>query len=229
MQKIKDEFKSSGRLHHAYILEGDPETNYGDFCLFCEEDLNFSVKANPDFIYENKDKFTISDSRRIREIQLNKTAEDKIQILVLSFNFITREAQNALLKVLEEPTSRTHFFIIVPSANIFLDTIISRVNVITSENKKETKIDVKEFINSEVGDRIKTVTKLVTDIKNEKASKSDAIRFVRELQKELEKKGVKEKNYDKIKGAGKLSKVDSYLHDNSASVKTLLEYVSISV
>jgi DNA polymerase III gamma/tau subunit len=231
MQTLIDSYKNTGNLHHAYVVEGDNQSAFENICLFCEKDLNFSTKANPYFIYETYDKFLVDDARRLKELQMNKTKEGQKKIFVISFNFITTEAQNSLLKVLEEPTKGTHFFILTPSAHIFLDTIKSRVSVL-SVGQLEEKKDAEFFYKSSIAERIKFVANLVQKIKDEKASKSDAIKLIKGLEIELHKKiagSKKEEQIDCLNKIKKLNKVYDYLHDNSASVKQLLEYTAVII
>lgn len=227
MQSLRNSYKNTGQLHHAYVVEGDTENAYKNVCEFCETDLGFQTKANPHFIYEAYDKFLVDDARRIRELQMNKTKDGQKKIFVVSFNFITTEAQNSLLKVLEEPTKGTHFFIITPSSHIFLDTIRSRVSILSSEKTFDNSSS--EFLELKMADRLKFVTKLVQKIKDEKASKSDAVKLIRNLENELHKKAVSASPEDRVeyfKKIKNINKVSDYLHDNSASVKQLLEYTA---
>jgi DNA polymerase III delta prime subunit len=227
MQTLIDSYKNTGQLHHAYVLEGDTESAYKNVCEFCETDLNFETKANPHFIYEAYDKFLVDDARRLKELQMNKTKEGQKKIFVISFNFITTEAQNSLLKVLEEPTKGTHFFILTPSSHIFLDTIKSRVSIFSSANNFEN--NSVDFLSMNMSERLKFTAKLVKDIKDEKASKSDALKIVRNLEFQIHKKVENSSGDERVKYIKQLrgvNKVADYLHDNSASVKQLLEYTA---
>lgn len=230
MQNLIDSYKNNGNLHHAYVIEGDTQTSYKNICDFCEGELDFKIKANPYFIYEEYDKFLVDDARRLRETQMHKNKAGEKKIFIISFNFITTEAQNSLLKVLEEPTKGNHFFILTPSAHIFLDTIRSRVSFLSSgKNIKNSTID---FLSLNTKERMKFITKLVQNIKDEKASKFDAINLIRNLEKDLHQEALKStgpKRVEYFKKIKKINKVADYLHDNSASVKQLLEYTAITI
>ena len=195
-------------LHHAYIVEGNREQSFQDLCLFCEDKLKTSIKANPDFWYESVDRFTILHARTLREMQMKRTLGE-CKIFVVSFNFITREAQNALLKVLEEPTTGTRVFILTPSSNIFLDTVLSRVSILRSKKNTET-ISADKFLKASYDSRSKIVAKIIKDIKDEKISKSEAIVFVQDishsLHKNLQKKNCR-KNEQHQKNHAHISKL----------------------
>lgn len=230
MQNLIDSYKNNSHLHHAYVVEGDTQTSYKNVCDFCTEELDFKIKANPHFIYEEYDKFLVDDARRIRELQMHKNKAGEKKIIVISFNFITTEAQNSLLKVLEEPTKGVHFFILTPSAHIFLDTIKSRVSFLSSgKNIEEQKTD---FLSLDIKDRMKFITKLVQNIKDEKASKFDAIKLIRNLENVLHQKALRslgDERLEYFKKIKKINKVADYLQDSSASVKQLLEYTAVTI
>ncbi|MFA7193878.1 MAG: hypothetical protein WC087_03100 [Candidatus Paceibacterota bacterium] len=230
MQSLIDSYKNTGTLHHAYVVEGETDHAYKNVCDFCEKDLNFQIKANPHFIYEAYDKFLVDDARRIRELQMNKTKEGQRKIFVISFNFITEQAQNSLLKVLEEPTKGTHFFILTPSSEVFLDTIRSRVSILSAIGTTENS-EALDFLSLSVPKRIKFIANLVQKIKDEKASKFDAIKLIKGLEIEIHKKAVSnsatpEERKEYFKKLKNINKVGDYLNDNSASVKQILEYTS---
>jgi DNA polymerase III delta prime subunit len=231
MQSLIESYKNTGTLHHAYVVEGDTETSYKNVCDFCEADLSFQIKANPHFIYEQYDKFLVDDARRLRELQMNKSKPGQKKIFVISFNFITDQAQNSLLKVLEEPTKGTHFFIITPSSHIFLDTIRSRVSILSSISKTENDEALK-FLALTLPQRMKFISNLVQKIKDEKSSKSDAIKLIRGLEEEIHKKAMKvskEERKDYFSKLKNINKVGDFLHDNSASIKQLLEYTAVLI
>lgn len=214
-------------LHHAYICEGDKEIIFPHICDFCENDLNLKIKSNPDFYYEEVGKFLISHARRLKEIQFNKTTDSGKKIFIISFDFITREAQNALLKILEEPTEGTHFFFITPSSHIFLDTVLSRMQIISGFKNSNDSAIGKVFLKYSFSEKMKHVTKLIQNIKDEKASKADAINLVRSVIRLRHEEIKKDKDILKIKTLSEMEKIADYLYDNSASVKTLMEYFAI--
>jgi DNA polymerase III subunit delta' len=236
MQSLITTYKNSGNLHHAYIVEGEIDNIHPQLCQFCEKELQIKIRGNPNFIFETRDKFIISDAKKLQELQLNKKAEKEKQIFIISFNFITREAQNALLKVLEEPTTGTHIFFITPSVNVFLPTVLSRVEIISDQLLVISyQEEVEKFLESNISERLKRIEKLVKDIREEKISKNDAIQFTKNLTQILhqtlntsnEVSGEKRREtYRKIE---ELEKVINFLYDQGSSVKILLEHVALIV
>ena len=61
-----------------------------------------------------------------RKQQLHATGGDR-KVFVVHVGSMQHEAQHALLKLIEEPTEKTHFFFILPSLSLVLPTVASRL------------------------------------------------------------------------------------------------------
>lgn len=95
-----------------------------------------------------KTKYSIDDIK-----QLNREAHifhPRIRIYFLEdFHLSSLPAQNAFLKLLEEPPINTQFILSVPNIHLLLPTIISRTKVIKLEKKEEGK-EEKNFVTQEL-------------------------------------------------------------------------------
>ncbi len=81
--------------------------------------------------------FLLDDARAVeRESYISEESEKIIIIMAQSFKI---EAQNFLLKLLEEPPKNVKFLLAVPSKNLLLATIKSRLICEKSKIKKELK------------------------------------------------------------------------------------------
>jgi len=87
------------------------------------------------FIKE-KDEFLLEDAKAV--VKEAYIAEIKPKILVLGAKGYRVEAQNSLLKILEEPPRNVVFILIAPTKTVFLPTIRSRLGL--QELKIEKKI-----------------------------------------------------------------------------------------
>lgn len=97
--------------------------------------------------------------------------ENKAVIIPLS-HLLTPPAQNALLKLLEEPPLSTYIFLLTDDKDALLPTVCSRCQIITLENKTIT-IDTHEkeelvkewgrYTQSSVGQALKTAEQLAKD------------------------------------------------------------------
>src|SRR3989344_4218523 len=91
------------KLHHAYCIVGEAEKINKDLERFLNKELGFKVSGNPDFWTSRFDTMTIDDVRYIAELHGKKPLQEDKKIFVVFANFITEQAQNAMLKMFEEP------------------------------------------------------------------------------------------------------------------------------
>lgn len=226
---LKEKFILQGGLfsHHASLIEGDRDAVLTSLlALFKEEGVR--VEANPDLFVNDYVSFGIDESRVIKEMQSRKTFDRKQQIFVLSFSFISHEAQNSLLKVLEEPTAKTFFFIIVPHAGIFLPTILSRMQLISlNMGWKDENARAQEFLSKNVRERLLMLYGII-----EEKDKEKAVSFASALLATLHKKHLSHKNALSREGAAQLTDIEKcreYLYDRGAGVKMICEHLALTV
>lgn len=72
------------------------------------------------------ERFGIDDARELIQKSYRRPQQSDIQTLVVRTEFLTHEAQNALLKILEEPPASTQFVFVVPVSIQLLPTLQSR-------------------------------------------------------------------------------------------------------
>src|ERR1035437_6840420 len=109
-------------LHHAYLIEGAKEEVVPEI-LELMRSLNIETSGNPDFQHISVDSFKIKDARNLKAFGSEKGFSAGKRIFLISANNFLLEAQNTLLKMFEEPTENTHFFLIVPDINSLLQTL----------------------------------------------------------------------------------------------------------
>ena len=217
-------------LHHAYALIGNADEIVKELRNFFKKELKFEMVGNPDFWQGSYDVMKIDDSHDLVNLHQNKpTAGDK-KIFVVSANFMTEQAQNALLKIFEEPRGDTHFFLILPSSNNLIPTLASRLMIIHHAGRNNSLIDVKNFLKLSIARRIEEIKKLMESISDEERSKIEVVNFINALEVELKKKT----DFLKLKkGEAKLfeqiEKVRQYSSEQSPSLKMLLEYLAFII
>lgn len=121
-----------------------------------------SLAINPDFYYWDNDTFSVTDSRQLKAKQ-NLSASGQYQkIFLLKAQLFTNEAQNALLKTLED-SQQNIFIFIAPSLEGFLPTFLSRVIIEQYDTTAGKQIEdmVRSFINQAPADRLLMVKSLV--------------------------------------------------------------------
>lgn len=232
---------SIDKLHHAFCFEGQKEHILINLRKFLEDDLKFSTTGNPDFYHSDFDTLGIDEGRMIKEMQNNKAIVFSRRIFIITANNITKEAQNSLLKMFEEPSGGAVFFLLIPSASILLSTLRSRlmlVNIHRESNKNNENnnvkingsFDAKKFIKSSVSERLAEVKKITDQIADEKISKSIILDYLNSIEgailNGLDKKNMKKNDlfiFDEI------DKCRSYASDRSPSVKILMEHIAVIV
>ncbi len=227
--------ESIDKLHHAYCLEGSRENILNTLFKFLEDDLKFKIKGNPDFYSVSFDTLGIDEGRSINEIQSRKAVSATRRIFIISANFITKEAQNSLLKMFEEPSGDSVFFLIISSASILLPTLRSRMMIVRLDHAEisnsfagGTLFDAGKFIKSSVTERLAMVKKIVDKIVDEETSRFVAVDFLNAIERELLNDSLsieaKTKNLFVFK---EIDKCRSYANDRSPSVKMLLEHIAL--
>lgn len=220
-------------LHHAYLLEGEHEQILPNLVSMLES-MGISCEGNPDVSKEFFNMFTIDQSRLLKARQVEKGSRGGKKIFILGVQFFTIESQHALLKVFEEPADDVHFFIITPRAGALLDTLKSRL-VIISRKEDFSQADLaagKDFLNMTKAERIKKIAKFIKEHDDEDAHeslKADAIRFLNSIERALWKKAGERATAENQRIFEEIQKCRGYMADRGASAKMLLEHVSLAV
>ena len=112
----------------------------------------------------------IEDVRNIQEKILLKPFKGKTKAVVIqAYENITTEAQNALLKVLEEPPANTIIIISIQKKELLLPTIISRCKIIELKEKvtnlaNENLLQLGDTLNILLNGKIGGKLKIAQDI-----------------------------------------------------------------
>lgn len=149
--EIKDYFKSAiekKRLVHAYIISGDDlsgkmmmaetvacallcESDGVEPCNECTPCHKVMNHNHPDVIYVQHEKPNNISVDEIREQLVNTVLErpyssDRKIYIIPDAEKMNQQAQNALLKTIEEPPEFVTIFLLTNNQNAFLPTILSR-------------------------------------------------------------------------------------------------------
>ncbi len=115
---------------------------------------DFIIQQNiPSYFVVRLDQLKIADVRLLQKTLSSKLPKETCRLVVVSNPTI--EAQNALLKTLEEIDSQTFLFFKTVSKEDLLPTIISRSQMVTFQNvfKASLQTPLKEIMNSSKADR----------------------------------------------------------------------------
>ena len=214
-------------LHHAYLIEGR-EDAVAAVRLFILEKLGIVLSANTDLFDAAYETFGIDEAREIKEMSSRKPIGERKAIL-LRVHIFTREAQNALLKIFEDPTPDTHFFVVTPYPRALLPTLLSRMETLAFTSggvadRTEEDALARRVRAGNIRERL-----FITEEMLDAEDKMKTIRFLEAftemLSKELRDGDTKEL-HDAFLAA---TRAASYARDRGASLKTLLEYAVLSL
>jgi DNA polymerase III delta prime subunit len=212
-------------LHHGYLIVGDRESNKNSLLDFLQNNLEISTVGNPDFSFTEYNTLNIEDARGLTDTQSRKDFGGSKKIFILATHIITEEAQNALLKVFEEPTVGTHFFILATQNN-FLPTFLSRLQVIRPTTVVGQELSHESILDMPIADRLALVAKLAGDISDEKKVKQDAVDLVVQIEDELVQKNNPEKFVKELK---ECEFARNALFSRGAMTKMILENLMLQI
>ncbi len=212
----------NGFFHHVFLIEGNHEDTKPALLAFLEEEFEINAAGNPDFRTEDFLSFGIDESRTLKAMQLRRAfTEGAKKIFIVVANSFTHEAQNSLLKIFEEPTADTHFFILTPSVQFFLPTLLSRVVCITENASVGNFEAVESFLKEPYAKRLEVALEMSKDAPRAQNFLDELIRFYYE-------KGLKgERSREETRVLELASKYRIYAHARAPSLKMLLEHLAL--
>lgn len=212
--------------HHAYCISGGEDIIEVLSSLF-KEDFGIKTQGNPDFWVLEKENFGIDESRALKERSAMVPVYGK-KIILVSFGSATREAQNSLLKLFEDPTPDTHFFLLISDFSNLLPTLLSRLQILKIPETVEGKNE-QSFLKKDIPGRMKIIEKLISDFKEERIKKGAIRTFLNNIEREVHIQ-IKKGKMDEMKKAGEeIIKMRSFIDIPSASVKMILENLTLSL
>ncbi len=215
-------------LHHAYVIVGNPEV-VGPMLLAHLEQLGHERIGNPDHREAVFDVFTVLDAHELaRQAQLVPGAYGR-KIFVYTVRTFSHDAQHALLKTIEEPPLGTHFFFLIRSSGMLIDTVRSRVQhiVINPDTQSKDAPFARQFLAAQPGARINM---LLPWTKAKKEDKMESKEEVREFLRDLEMLLSSSHPRDEVATMHTLQDIvyaERELASTSPSVKLLLESIAL--
>ncbi|MDQ3244914.1 MAG: hypothetical protein M3P22_01005 [bacterium] len=240
-------------LHHAYLIEGKKSEILPELFLFLK-DLGVATLGNPDFTHIDIDNFKMNEALSLRSMSTQKSFSGDKRVFVLSINNFSTDAQNAMLKMFEEPNQHTHFFVIVPEINVLIHTLVSRFYLIKNQNAYLDTKEVEDFLNMKFNSRIEFFKELLEDAKDDddditedknrdlilESKRSKALNFLNILESVLHNKIFNiniEKDVNKkyptkdtnVIFFDNIFKARKYIRQPGSSVKSILESIALSI
>ena len=169
---------------------------------------------------------TVLDIDTAREIiSWARSAYDGERTGLISFHTVGIPAQNALLKVLEDPGENMRLILITSNKSDLIETVLSRLEHHDLGDGGTNDVeDARSFLSTASSQRMKLqcVTTLLAKVDEEDRKDRESVRaFILSLLTVLKKDDTKPEHISEI------LEVASYSGDPSSSGKALLEYLSL--
>lgn len=151
---------ASNGIHHANLLIGSSEAAEPYLCSLCDG-LGIKLANNPDFFAFRMETFGIDEARELRLLSARKAVttakagQAGRKIFLISSARLTLEAQNALLKIFEDPFPDTYFFLVVREEALIIPTLRSRLEAVRMpEGQTLRSGNAEEFLSLSLKDRL---------------------------------------------------------------------------
>lgn len=198
-------------MHHAYSLIGTYE-------WACGHMPSHACTASSDCMVRTFKRMGIDDARTLIEEAQRAPLVATCRTFVLVVEAITLEAQNALLKLLEEPPRTAEFYIIVPRESVLIKTLRSRLFLLATQVVDRAKEGVSsDFMKASYAARLDMIAL--------KAKRKDDAWFSSVLN-ELE---CVARDRGDAKLIASIVAVQTYAHTQGASKKMLLEHIALTL
>lgn len=222
-------------MAHAYYVESEQEQGIEQVRSFAEKELLMEGKANPDIIVLRYTVCSVDNARKVLTYAYQSGVSGQ-KLIVLATERLFHEAQNALLKVFEEPPVGTTLVLVIPSLGILLPTLRSRLIEIPGNASSDTRISdmAESFMQASQSEREKIVKKLLDRSKSDKESEKQLARvevqhliagITRMVHQSWRKKATKEQELL----LRELEVFTPLLYQPSAPVKLILEHLLLTV
>ncbi|TSC85679.1 MAG: DNA polymerase III subunit delta' [Parcubacteria group bacterium Gr01-1014_8] len=214
--------KKSAELVSAYLVAGGAEkiTAIEEFLL----NAGFDTKGSPDVYIREYLNFGIDDARALRDRANMRAVQSSRRVFILIAPSMTHDAQNALLKTLEEPPADCVFFFVVAAPAALLSTLRSRGEMLVLEGSADERlIEPGAFLIATPESRLEMLKPLYAKTDDDERDVRKAVRFLQDLEYAL----ANEKRGEVKEGLHAVYRARKYLMDKGALLKPLLEQVAL--
>ena len=230
MEIIYEHLKE-GVLHHAYLIEGQRAAAM-DFVHSALDRAGIMSAGNPDVVIKEYSNFSIEASRELKEEHSQKSFGGGKRFFIISADGMLYDAQNSLLKIFEDPSGDSHFFIILPEIDSLLPTLRSRFFVVRGKSDMaEAEAEGERFLKMPAQarlDEIAEIIKKAEDAEDPGISKNYAFKILDGVEAAMfthtRNKAKTEEQTFRFK---EIYKARKYLFSSGASVKMLLEHLAV--
>lgn len=196
--------------HHAHLLVGSKEWALS----MLPENLR---QSNQDIRHIEVERLSITDVRNLIQEAHLKAVSEAGRTFIIFTKSILHEAQNALLKLFEDPSPATSFYLILPDDEILLPTVRSRLHELGREHRELSSRAFNTFLTSSYADRLSLI---------ENKLKQEDFVWVDEIVASLEAYAEKKRDPRLLE---ETLTILGFINMKGSSKKLLLEHIALSL
>ncbi len=213
---------------NTHLVAGGTEMIPATLSLLQGEGIE--TRGNPDVYVRAYQSFGIGEARELRERSAARALGPR-RVFIIATPGMTTEAQNALLKTLEEPRGDALFFFIVPSPQALLSTLRSRAQTLILKSAADKGlVDARQFLAATAKRRLDMLKPLLEKDEDERRDLGAILAFLSSLERALNDahsvppEGSRTSCHEGIESVYRARK---FIADKGALVKPLLEQVAL--
>lgn len=223
--------------HHAFVIEAEAEEGIAIAREWTKKELGMTIENNPDVAVLRYGLFSVEDARNVCDIAASAPFAGESKALIISASRAYHEAQNALLKLFEEPPEGTFLFFVLPSLGGLLPTLRSRVQVLEKykgesiKYKGQPNAKAEEFLKASREKRSVIIKKLTSgkDEEEKREFRDEAIAIMNGVEAVAYAKFKKSPSTELKMLLSDIAVLRDNLYDRSAPVKMILEHLSLVI
>lgn len=218
--------------HHAFYVVGEREQGIEDALAWGERVLGLPASGSRDVLVLRHELFSVEDARAAHEAAYRMPVEGEVKLIIIGASRIFHEAQNALLKLCEEPPLGTYLVFVLTSEGVLLPTLRSRLLPLAVPPASDTSVDVldvkaKAFLEGALEEREAIVADILDKAKSDtpeekQAARAEALSFVQALMKVAYAKREDPQVHALLRD---LDIFIPILHERAAPLKPIMEHV----
>ena len=220
--------------HHAFVIEAEALEGIAAAEAWVKKELGMKAENNPDVVVRQYGLLSVEDARQVSELAAGIAFAGDTKAVIIAASRAYHEAQNALLKLFEEPPAGTYLFLIMPSLGGLLPTLRSRVQILQNTEKKNTTIygsnsAAAEFMKANKEKRSAIIKKLVSgkDEEERRENREEALAIINGIEAAAYRDGGFTKSPIEAALLKDIQELRAHLYDRSAPVRMILEHLSL--
>ncbi|MHB8710546.1 MAG: hypothetical protein ACYC6X_03295 [Minisyncoccota bacterium] len=216
--------------HHAFVIEAEAEEGIAAAQAWAARELGMQAKGSADVVVLQYGLFSVEDARRVSELAAGAPFAGEHKVLIIAASRAYHEAQNALLKLFEEPPAGTYLFLILPSLGGLLPTLRSRIQILNYGFTKPILSKVaEEFIKASKEKRSALIKKLAsgTDEEERREHRDEAIAIVNGVEAIAYQYRSQASILEHVALLRDIAILRAHLYDRSAPLRMILEHLSL--